>query len=326
MDWTAGSRAALPGRGSVESSGMKVVVAGGTGVLGQALTARLTAGGHQAVVLTRGRSRRAGDEAAGRLVEWTPDGSAGPWARELDDADAIVNLTGAGIADRRWTDARKDELRTSRLLSTRSLAAAIRAATPRPRTFVQNTGAGYYGADLSDRVLDESFPPGDDFLGDLCVAWEAEARAVSALGCRLVILRSAVVLTPDGGALKKMLPAFQFFVGGPIASGRQFFSWIHVDDWIAMVRWALSTPSVSDVYNAASPHPVRNREFSKALGQALHRPSWIPVPSFALKVMFGELAEPALILGQRVVPKRALAAGFTFQHPEIGEALADLVK
>lgn len=306
---------------------MKVVIAGGTGVLGRALTARLTADGHGIVTLTRRAKPGSGAvRGAARQVEWTPDGTAGVWARELDDTDAIVNLAGAGIADKRWTSARKEELRSSRVLSARSLVAGLRAARARPRIFVQNTGAGYYGADLTDRAVDESFPPGDDFLSELCVAWEAEAHAVPALDCRLVILRSAVVLTPDGGALKKMLPAFQAFVGGPIASGRQYFSWIHVDDWIAMVRWAIVTPSVSGTYNAASPNPVTNREFSKALGRALHRPSVIPVPALALKVMFGALAEPALILGQRVIPKRALEAGFTFQHPAVDEALTSLLK
>ncbi|HUL74794.1 MAG TPA: TIGR01777 family oxidoreductase, partial [Vicinamibacterales bacterium] len=251
---------------------MRIILAGGTGFLGRALAARLIADGHTVVVL----SRRPADAADGavRRVRWNPDGTVPPaeagqptgWAREIDGADAIVNLAGEGIADRRWTRARKQALLDSRRLSTRSLVAAIRAASRRPAVFVQNAGIGYYGLG-ADEVFDESSPPGSDFLARLSVDWEAEARAVEALGCRLVILRTAVVLAREGGALKRMLPAFQFFVGGPIASGLQYFSWIDRDDWLALVAWALATPSVTGAINAAAPEPVTNAEFAKALGR-----------------------------------------------------------
>jgi uncharacterized protein (TIGR01777 family) len=305
---------------------VKIVVAGGSGFLGQALTTRLIAAGHDVVVLSR-----QSNSSPGRLrrVTWRPDGSATPvdagratgWAAEIDGADAIVNLAGEGIADKRWTNARKQALLESRTLSTRSLVGAVRATGRRPGVFIQASGIGYYGI-AGDELLDEASPPGSDFLAQLCLTWEAEARAVEALGARLVIVRNGVVLARSGGALKKMLPPFLFFVGGPIASGRQYLSWIELDDWVAMVMWAMTTAGASGVFNGTAPEPVTNAAFSNALGRAVHRPSWLPVPGFALRVMVGELADAGLINGQRVVPKRALELGFKFCYPAIDAALA----
>ena len=302
---------------------MKVVIAGGSGFLGRALSEHLVGRQHQVIILTRAESVPASTGA--RAVTWHPDGSPNPgsWAREIDGADAIVNLTGAGMADRRWTRRRKDELRQSRAQPTRSLVAAIRAAAVKPATFVQGSAVGFYGAH-GDEVIDESFPPGQDFLGQLAVSWEAEAHPAAALGCRLVIVRSGVVLARGGGMLKKVIPPFQFFVGGPIASGHQYLSWIHLADWIALVTWALETSSVSGVVNATSPGPATNAEFSRALGRALRRPSWLRVPGFALRILFGEMASDMLIAGQRVVPKRAVEAGFAFKYPDIDSALAQV--
>ena len=284
---TRGARRRLSARHQTAQAAMKIVIAGGSGFLGRALTTRLEADGHDVVVLTR---RPAASSGRVRRVVWQPDGTAPPpeagqptgWARELEDADAVVNLAGEGIADRRWTASRKRALLESRVHSTRSLVAAIRAASRRPRTFVQASGVGYYGV-AGDDVIDESSPPGSDFLAGLCMNWEAEARAVEALGCRLVIVRNGIVLARHGGALKKMLPPFLFFVGGPIADGRQYFSWMAIDDWTALVAWALATTSVSGALNGTAPEPVTNAQFSQALGRALHRPSWIPVPGFALR-------------------------------------------
>jgi hypothetical protein len=259
---------------------MKVVVAGGTGLLGTALTWRLTSVGHHVVVLTRD-SAGAALSGAVRRVEWTPDGTTGPWAGELEDADAVVNLTGAGIADERWTDMRKEELRSSRVLPARSLVAAVRQAPSRPKVFVQVSGVGFYGTAEGDRALDESFPPGDDFPGRLAVAWEAEAHPVAALGCRLVILRNGVVLTREGGILSRMRRPFRWFVGGPIGHGQQYVSWIHVTDWVGMVIWALGNRDVSGAINATAPTAVTNAAFSRALARALQRPSWLPAPSTA---------------------------------------------
>jgi uncharacterized protein (TIGR01777 family) len=306
---------------------VKVIVAGGTGFLGRPLCRALAAAGHTVVVLTRGQAMVPG---ASRTVEWAPDRPAGSdppdaWVREIDGADAVVNLAGAGLADRRWTEARKDVLRASRILATRNLVAAVRAARTRPSVFLSGSAVGFYGA-TGDAALDESFPPGSDFLATLCVHWEAEAHAAAALGCRVVIVRTGIVLGRDGGALKKLLPPFRLFVGGPIASGRQQMSWIHRDDWVALIRWTLERPSVSGVFNATAPHAVTNREFSRALGRALRRPSWLPVPAFALRLLVGEIADVALVAGQRVVPTRATDAGFTFQYPDIDAAMRAAIR
>ena len=304
---------------------MKVVIAGGSGFLGRALAEHLVGRGHDVVVLTRRGTALPGKTGA-RAVAWEPDGSQTPgsWASEVDGAGAIVNLAGAGIADKRWSRRRKELLRLSRVKSTRSLVSAVRAASSRPATFIQGSAVGFYGLS-GDEMIDESFPPGDDVLASLCVDWEAEAHPVTALGCRLAIIRAGIVLAREGGALQKMLPPFLFFVGGPIASGRQYFSWIHRADWMALVAWALETPTTSGAYNATAPTPVTNAEFSRALGRALHRPSWLPVPAFALRLLVGELADHGLITGQRVVPTRALDQGFTFGYPEIDAAVAAAV-
>jgi uncharacterized protein len=304
---------------------MKVVLAGGSGFLGRSLLAHLAGRGHEIVVLSR---RPVPGQFPGRQVGWDPDGNLPAtgtsefltWPKELDGAGAVVNLAGAGIADRRWTPARKRELRSSRVLSTRSLVAALRAATQKPAVFYQGSAVGFYGT-RRDGALDESFPPGDDLLGSICVAWEAEANPVVALGCRLVVGRSGVVLARDGGALPKMARPFRFFAGGRVASGQQYLSWIHRDDWVAFVTWAIETAAVSGTYNVTAPAPVTNDEFSKAIGLALRRPSWLPVPGFALRVLFGEMANEMLIRGQRVVPKRALEAGFSFAYPTVEAAL-----
>lgn len=280
------------------------------------------------MVLTRSPRREREAASAGREVFWNPGAAAASeqeWVREIDGAGAVVNLAGAGIADKRWSAARKREIRESRTLATRALAGAVRAASVRPGVFVQGSAVGFYGATLSDDIFDESSPPGDDFLGQTCVAWEAEAHPIASLGCRLAILRTGIALADDGGPLVEMKRPFVFFAGGPIGSGRQYISWVHRQDWIDLVTWVLATPGADGVFNANAPEPVTNARFSKALGQALHRPSWLPVPRIALRVAVGELAE-MLVLGQRVIPARAQAAGFAFKYPQIEGALADLLR
>lgn len=300
---------------------MKYVIAGGSGFLGEPLTRELMAKGHDVVVLTRGAAKSAGGI---RQVTWpgAPGSSDSAWEREVDGADGVVNLAGAGIADKRWSAARKQELRQSRTDSTRALVGAIRAATHRPAVFLSGSAIGYYGPQAENGpALDESAPPGSDFLSTLAVDWESEAQPAAALGCRVVILRTGVALARDGGALEKLIPPFKLFGGGPIGSGRQVLSWIHRTDWIELVVWLLRHGDAVGVYNATAPQPVTNAEFSKALGKALGRPSWLPVPGFVLKVLVGEMAGPALLAGQRVIPKRALDQGFTFQYPDIQSAM-----
>jgi len=299
---------------------MRIVIAGGTGLLGQALAGRLIDQQHDVVTLSRRTSRPA--RTRGREVVWTPDGSIGAWACELDGADVVVNLAGAGIADRRWTPARKAVLKSSRIDSTRSLVAAIEAATRRPAVFVQGSAVGYYGSSLSDRIHDETSPPGTDFLSQLAVEWEHEAEPVATLGCRLVIVRTGIVLSRDGGALPPMARPFRLFVGGRIGSGRQYMSWIAIEDWIAMVMWAIATPVVTGAINATANAPATNAGFSEALGRVLRRPALLPVPAFALELLFGEMATTILLEGQRVVPTKARALGFNFGYDDLDRALS----
>jgi len=301
---------------------VKVLIAGGSGFLGQPLADRLVSRGHEVVILTR---RPRGDRTARpiRDVAWAPGSPSASteWHRELHDAGGIVNLAGAGIADRRWTPSRKRLILESRVEPTRALVSAVRNAGTRP-VFVQGSAIGYYGATLDDVTFDESSPPAADFLGRVCQQWETAAQPAADAGCRVAIVRTGIALDARGGALRQMARPFRLFVGGPVASGRQVMSWIHADDWIGMVVWALETASVAGVVNATAPAPVTNAAFSRALAHALRRPNWMPVPGFALRLLFGELADALLIKGQRVVPVRTQALGYQFEHPDLDESLA----
>ena len=298
---------------------MRIVIAGGSGFLGRPLAATLARQQHEVVVLTR---RNTAGLPAG-YVSWTPDGTTGPWAGRLEAADAIINLAGASIAGRRWTAARKQELRDSRLLATRSLVAALRAAAPRRRVFVHGTGIGYYGSCGTEEIA-EDHAPGGDFLGQLGVAWEAEGNAARDTGVRVVVLRFGLVLAPEGGVLGRMLLPFRLGLGGPFGSGEQYMPWIHRRDWIDLVRWSLITTAAEGPFNATAPQPVTNREFTRTLAKVLGRPHVLRVPASALRLALGELAD-ALLTGQRAVPKRALDMGFHFRYPSLEPALRDLL-
>jgi uncharacterized protein (TIGR01777 family) len=296
---------------------MKIILAGGTGFLGRPLAAALSAGAHEVVALSRGR---AAHTPSGRVVTWNPDTPNGSWLDEVNGSDVVINLSGEGVADKRWTASRKDALRRSRVVSTRALVGAVRAAERRPSVFVGASGIGYYGS-TGDAIVDESSPPGTDFLAKLCVEWEAEARAAEALGCRVALIRTGIALHRSGGALEKLITPFMLFGGGPISSGRQYMSWIHRDDWVRLVAWVATESSLSGPVNATAPEPVTNETFSRALGHVLHRPSWLRAPRLALRIALGEMADVALVNGQRVIPKRALDAGFTFVYPRLDAAL-----
>jgi len=298
---------------------MKIVIAGGTGFLGGALVSTLARDGHDLVVLTR-RARGGPATAACAYVAWTPDGAAGPWASLVDGAGAVVNLAGESIAGRRWSAAHKQRVLDSRVHATRSLALAIRAAANPPPVFVSGSAVGYYGA-LGDQPIAEDAPAGSDFLARVCVEWEREAAGAASDRTRLVCVRTGLVLEKDGGALPEMLPPFRFGVGGPVGSGRQYWPWIHRDDWVALVRWAIATPSASGPLNGTAPNPVTNAEFARALGRALHRPAFMPAPGFALRLLLGEMADALLLSGQRAIPAKATRAGFTFTYSNVDEAL-----
>lgn len=293
---------------------MKVAITGGTGLLGTAIGKSLAEHGDQATVVSRTRGE-------GRIVWSLPDGFDPPDA--LAGYDAVVHLAGAGIADARWSDARKREILDSRRLGTRAVVEGLRAADPRPSVLVSASAVGYYGPS-GDAVRDEDAPAGDDFLAEVCKVWESEAEAAEALGVRLVKARFGIMLSPDGGALAKMMPAFKLGVGGRLGSGDQYMAWIHIDDAAAAVLHLIDDPEARGAYNVSAPNPVDNRTFTKALGSALGRPTVLPVPAFGLKALFGEMSI-ALLTGQRAIPKRLDDSDFEFKFPYVDQALEELV-
>lgn len=301
---------------------MKIILSGGTGFIGAALLRRFLEKGHRVVLLTRNPGS-APLPAAGAVepVLWDAK-TLGPWASHLEGADAVVNLAGESVAAGRWTRERKEKIFSSRIESTKLLVSAIAQAKKRPSVLVNASAVGYYG-DVPEGEVSESFPQGSGFLAELCGRWEQEARAAEELGVRRVSLRIGVVLEKEGGALAKMLPPFYFFMGGPLGSGRQWFPWIHRKDVLEIILFALENPKVLGALNAAAPDPVNLKDFCSALGRALHRPSWAPVPAFALRLMLGEMSE-ILLTGQKAVPKRLVELGYQFRHPKLDQALASI--
>lgn len=291
---------------------MKIIVAGGTGFLGHALVERLRRDGDDVHVLSR-RPASKGD------IAWVPDGGTGPWAAALDDADAVINLAGESIAGGRWTPARKARIRESRVRATRSLVTAIQQASRRPAAFLSGSAVGYYGPH-GDETVTEQTPAGDDFLASVCRDWETEALRAAGTS-RVVLLRTGIALERDGGALPQMALPFKLFAGGPAGSGRQYYSWIHRDDWVGLVSSVLRNASVSGPLNLTAPNPVPNREFAKTLGRVLRRPAFMPAPAFALRIALGEMADALLLTGQRVLPAQAQAHGFQFRYPTLEPAL-----
>jgi uncharacterized protein (TIGR01777 family) len=296
---------------------MKIVVAGGSGFLGRRLVGACRGDSHDVTVLTR-HPHNANE------VLWTP-GTVGRWAGVLERADAVINLAGEGIADKRWTDERKRGILDSRVLATRALSDGIRGCAHPPRLFLSASAIGVYGV-RGDEELTERSNAGTDFLATVCRAWEKEAR--EAVGVtRVVLLRTGVVLASDGGALPRMALPFRFHVGGRLGSGRQYISWIHVDDWVGMVRWMVSNAASSGPVNVTAPSPVTNEQFTRGLAAAMHRPARFPVPAFALRAMLGrEMADALLLGGQRVLPATAQQLGFQFKFAQLEPALRDIFR
>jgi uncharacterized protein (TIGR01777 family) len=296
---------------------MRIVVSGGTGFLGAPLVSLLARDGHDVVVLTRGS--HTADSPKISFATWTPNGETGSWASAINGAGAVVNLAGEPIAAKRWSAAQKQKIHDSRVFATRSLASAIREAASPPPVFISGSAVGYYGP-LGDRPVAEDSPAGSDFLAGVCAEWEREA-ARAGDRTRVVCVRTGIVLEKDGGALPQMLPPFKFGAGGPVGSGRQYWPWIHRDDWLGLVRWAITTPKVAGPVNATAPNPVTSTEFARALGRVMHRPSFMPAPAFALRLMLGEMADALLLSGQRAVPAKATKSGFTFTYTQVDDAL-----
>src|SRR5262245_47028601 len=297
----------------------RIVVAGGSGFLGRALSAALAQEGHDVVVLTRGSSTG----GPHRTIRWNPDGTRGEWASAVDGAHAVVNLAGESIAGKRWSSAQKARILDSRVQATRSIVAAIRSAAAPPAVLISGSAVGYYGPH-GDDVLTESAAAGADFLAEVCVRWEAEASIASSERTRVVFLRTGLVLERDGGALPPMLPPFRLGVGGPVGSGSQYWPWIHRADWIGLVRWTMQTSNVAGPVNAPAPQPVTNKAFASALGRAMHRPAFVPAPAFALRLLLGEMADALILTGQRAVPERAERGGYAFRYSRLEDALRTL--
>lgn len=304
---------------------MRVVITGGSGLIGRALTAPLAAERHEVIVLSRDPSRVQGLPPGARAAAWDARTASG-WSTLLDGGTAIVNLAGESIAAGRWTAERKRRIHDSRVQAAAAVAAAVReaaAAGRPPAVLVQASAVGYYG-DAGDEEAAEDHPPGSDFLAQVSVAWEAATDEVETLGVRRVLLRTGIVLHPDGGALPMMVRPFRLGAGGRLGSGRQWFPWIHWVDEIGAIRFLLATAAARGPFNLVAPHPVRNRDLTRALAHRLHRPAVLPVPDFALHLALGEMAD-ALLQGQRAMPRRLLAAGYAFQHPDLDESLRDLL-
>lgn len=307
---------------------MKIVTVGATGFVGSHLLKALSSSSgsgtpHQITVLSRDPDRTRDRVPSGlQLLRWDPLTEAVP-ERALDGADAVINLAGDNVAEGRWTPAKKKRLVDSRILTTRGIVDAIGDCEARPRILVNASAIGFYGP-RGDEELGEQSAAGDDFLSGLCQQWEAEASRATEIGVRTVLLRIGIVLGVGGGALKKMLLPFRLGAGGPIGSGRQWMSWIHIDDMVGLILHALSTENLTGPVNATAPQPATNRKFSSTLGRVLRRPAFLPAPGFALRLALGEFAD-ILIEGQKVLPAKAEASGYEFRHPELEEALRDIL-
>ncbi len=329
---------------------MKIMIAGSSGLVGTALTDSLLRDGHTVVRLRRsgsgakkeggkdgGRSDRAAEKSAqrrdsGKIIDiaWNPntcDLEGEPFGAEqgkVEGSDALVNLAGASIAEETWSAERKAVLRSSRIHITRELVCSLEKLEDGPKTIVSASAIGYYG-NRGDEVLTEESKPGDDFLARLTLEWEAEAVKAEALGMRVVRLRFGIVLAKHGGALTQMMRPFKFGVGGRIGSGQQWMSWVALQDVVSVIRFALENRTVSGPVNVVAPQPVRNADFARALGRAMHRPAIVPTPAFALEFALGEMAEALLLASQRVVPSRLEQLGYRFAQRDLSSALTSIL-
>jgi hypothetical protein len=303
---------------------MKVVMAGGTGIIGSGLVEALLKRGDAVVLLTRNPAAAQQRWDAKADVRLWNGRDPGPWVMALDGADAVINLAGESVAGGRWTPERKLALIRSRVDTTRDLIAGVQAARERPLVLVNASAVGFYGAHPEGDCPEEA-PRGTDFLAALCGQWERDARDAEKLDVRVVMARFGVVLGKDGGALARMLTPFKLGLGGPLGSGRQPFPWVHLDDAVGAILFALDDAKLSGPVNVTAPDAKTNAEFTKALGRALHRPAFLPAPAFALRLALGEMSG-LLLGGQRAAPKKLLERGYKFRHPSLDGALASLLK
>jgi uncharacterized protein len=301
---------------------MRIIITGGTGLIGWALTRELNDGGHEVWVLSR-NPQATGSMPGVNVVQWDGQTPAG-WGHLVEDTGAIVNLAGANIGAGRWTAARKRAILTSRLQGGQAVLDAVQRAKKRPEVVLQACAIGYYG-DTGEQVVTENNPPANDFLAQVCVAWEGTTRAVEDLGVRHVVTRTGLVISKKGGFMDPVLLQYRLFGGGPLGGGRQWWSWIHLADVIRAMRFLIENEQASGAYNLTAPVPLRMADFGRAVASVLHRPHLIPIPAFALKLVLGEMSQ--LVLGsQRILPERLQAAGFEFLHTQVRPALQNALK
>lgn len=302
---------------------MRIIITGGTGLIGRALCPLLLADGHLVTVLSRNPDESRGMPSGVRLEQWDGKTTAG-WSHLANGVDAIINLAGAGIADRPWTTSRKKIIRESRIHAGLAIQKAIDEAKQKPKVLLQASAVGYYGARHDDEIITEEAPPGTDFLAKVCFDWEMSTAPVSRMGIRRPILRTGIVLSKEGGAFAKMTLPFKFFAGGPLGSGKQWMPWIHITDQVRAIKFLLDNPVADGPFNLASPNPVTNQQFSEILGATMRRPAFVPAPAFAMKTILGEMSTIVLD-GQRVVPQKLEALGFSFTYASLRDTLRSLV-
>jgi uncharacterized protein len=303
--------------------GMRVIITGGSGLIGRALAEDLRCDGHEVIVVSRNPEQTAARLPEGvKSLPWDGATAAG-WGEAVNGAGAVVNLAGSNISGGRWTEKQKKLILESRVKAGQAVVAAVEQAVDLPRVVIQSSGIDYYGSHSGERQITEKMPPGKGFLSQVCVEWENSTAALDQYGIRRPVIRTGVVLSTKGGALPRMALPFKLFAGGPIGHGRQWFSWIQIADQVAAMRFLIEHPRATGPFNLVSPNPVSNARFARILGRVLNRPAIFPVPAIVLKVIFGEMAS-LLLGGQRAVPKRLQELGFKFRYAEAEPALRDL--
>lgn len=303
---------------------MRIIMTGGTGLIGRALCAALLKDKHIVTVLSRNPDQSRDMPTGVKVEEWDSKTTQG-WGHLVDGADVVINLAGAGIADAPWTATRKQVIRESRIEAGLAIQKAIEAATNKPHTLLQASAVGYYGQDRGDEIITEESSPGTDFLAKVCFDWEMSTAPVAHMGVRRIILRTGIVLSNQGGAFPKMTLPFKFFAGGRLGNGKQWMPWIHIDDEVRAIQYVLNHEQMNGPVNLCAPNPVTNKQFSQIVGSQMGRPALLPAPGFAIKGVLGEMST-ILLDGQRAIPKKLEDAGFIFTYPTAQEALSKLLK
>jgi uncharacterized protein (TIGR01777 family) len=301
----------------------RIIILGATGFIGKALSRSLIEEGYEVVALSRSQNK--GRKALGehvKIVEWDSKSTKG-WENYVEGAQAIVNLIGENLASGRWTQERRKSILESRLNAGKAVNMAIQLAQSKPKVVIQASAIGYYGS-RSDEILDESSDPGEGFLSGVAVKWEDSTKEIEPL-VRRVIIRTGLVLGQEGGVLSRLVQPFRFFLGGPPGSGKQWFSWIHLDDEVGAIRFLIEREDLQGAFNLTAPEQLMMKDFYHTLGKAMKRPSWLPIPGFVLRILFGEMAEETILSGQRAVPKRLMEAGYKFDYPKAEEALKEIL-